>query len=165
MTTFVLLTMTGLGLGALYFLDRVGPLADLRPDGRAQLRPRRLLSVGAYCDLVGSPWRLPASAPGLKLARRRSWSARPWAARSLAALVELVVDPAALPPPGRAGARHGRAGAGAARAACRAIWGSDARPFPVPGLDDRHHERRSARRSRTTGFVLIAAAASSSSWR
>ena len=41
LSTFVLLTITGLGIGALYFLIASGPLADLRPDGCPQLRARR----------------------------------------------------------------------------------------------------------------------------
>ena len=42
MSTFLLLTITGLGLGAMYFLIAVGAVAHLRADGRAQLRPRRV---------------------------------------------------------------------------------------------------------------------------
>ena len=46
MSTIVLLPITGLGLGALYFLVASRIVADLRPDGSAELRPRRLSHPG-----------------------------------------------------------------------------------------------------------------------
>ena len=52
MSTFVLLTITGLGLGAMYFLIASGPLADLRADGRPQLRARRVPHRRRLRDVV-----------------------------------------------------------------------------------------------------------------
>ncbi len=113
-TTTILLTVTGLGPGRAVLPGRLRALADLRPDGRAQLRARRvahrrrLRLVGRRGPGGGSFGWSPRSCCG---AFSRARSSR----RSL----ELVRDPAAVPATARPGARHRRARPRDARARCR----------------------------------------------
>ena len=124
--------------------DRLRPLADLRPDGRAQLRARRLPHRRRVRRLVDVDARRRRA--GTKLLVGALFGLAVGAL--LAALVELVADPAALPATDRAGARHGRP---RARPQCarRGDLGLRRAAVPGAGLADRHdHDLR--RRSRTT---------------
>ena len=55
--------VTGLGLGALYFLAASRAQPHLRPDGRAQLRPRRLHDRRRVCRLADDARRCPVRCP------------------------------------------------------------------------------------------------------
>ena len=151
MSTFVLLTITGLGLGALYFLIASGLSLIYGLMGVLNFAHGAFLTVGAY-----AMWFTESKLGGVRRAaavpaRRRSPASssaclrRPGRARP---------DPAALPPPHRAGAGHGRARARAGRAG-RAIWGHDARTVAAPQWTRGHdvgrrraHPERPLRRDR-----------------
>ena len=115
MSTFLLLTITGLGLGAMYFLIASGLSLIYGLMGVLNFAHGAFITVGSYgtwwmsenvFDGVGSIWlRFLLGAlcrPRRRRRLRRARGARP--------------DPAALPAPHRAGARHGRAGARVRRA-------------------------------------------------
>ena len=63
MSTFVLLTLTGLGLAALYFLVASGLVAGLRPRRRAELRARAVPVRRRVRHLVGRRATCPAPGP------------------------------------------------------------------------------------------------------
>ena len=123
-STFVLLTVTGLGLGAMYFLIASGLSLIYGLMGVLNFAHGAFLTVGAYAawwfaesadDAIGSIWLrfLVGALLGLVVGARARGARR---ARA---------DPAALPAPHRAGARHGRPLARADRAPRR---GSGGRP-------------------------------------
>ena len=133
MSTFVLLTITGLGLGGVYFLVASGLSLIFGLMDVLNFAHGAFLTVGAYA--TGGPRR---KLDGDRLDRCRGFL--------LAALVGLAVgarrrragrvrpDPPAVPAPHRAGARHRRALARAA-SRCAGIWGADAQPFLAPAVD------------------------------
>ena len=128
MSTFVLLTITGLGLGAMYFLIASGLSLIYGLMGVLNFAHGALLTVGAYAT-----WWTSTHVGGRSPARSCSWprsSASP-SAPLLAALVELVlIRPLYQRPIEQVLVTVGLALA--LNALIEAIWGFDARPFPVP---------------------------------
>ena len=93
---------------------RLGAVADLRADGRPQLRPRRADHRRRVRGVVVRRRRSAASRAQRVAPRPRSSGSS--SARRSAALVELVIIRPLYRRPDRAGARHGRARARARRA-------------------------------------------------
>lgn len=128
MSTFVLLTITGLGLGAMYFLIASGLSLIYGLMGVLNFAHGAFLTVGAY-----AAWWLTehvGGGPGTKLVAGALFGLAVGAA--VAALVELVlIRPLYRRPIEQVLVTVGLALA--LGALVQAIWGFDARPFPVPG--------------------------------
>ena len=128
MSTFVLLTITGLGLGAMYFLIASGLSLIYGLMGVLNFAHGAFLTVGAYAT-----WWTSTKVGGSGRARSSS-SARVVGlavGAVLAALVELVL----IRPLYRRHVEQVLVTVGLAlalNALVEAIWGFDARPFPVP---------------------------------
>ena len=130
MSTFLLLTITGLGLGAMYFLIASGLSLIYGLMGVLNFAHGAFITVGGY----GTWWFQTNVFDGVDSLLLR------WL---LSALIGLVLggvvrgarrarpDPAALLAPHRAGARHGRAPARLRRALIGG-FGADAKPYTVP---------------------------------
>ena len=127
MSTFVLLTITGLGLGAMYFLIASGLSLIYGLMGVLNFAHGALLTVGAY-----STWWMSTKidgGPGTKLLVGAVFGLVVGAV--LAALIELVlIRPLYRRPVEQVLVTVGLALA--LNALVEAIWGFDARPFPVP---------------------------------
>lgn len=128
MSTFVLLTITGLGLGAMYFLIASGLSLIYGLMGVLNFAHGAFLTVGAY-----AAWWMTehvGGGPGTKLVAGALFGLAVGAA--VAALVELVlIRPLYRRPIEQVLVTVGLALA--LGALVQAIWGFDARPFPVPG--------------------------------
>ena len=111
-STFVLLTITGLGLGAMYFLIASGLSLIYGLMGVLNFAHGAFLTVGAYATWWMSTQ--VGGGAGHEAPRRRG--RRPRGRRGARRARRARADPAALPPPDRAGARHRRARARARRA-------------------------------------------------
>ena len=149
MSTFVLLTITGLGLGAMYFLIASGLSLIYGLMGVLNFAHGAFLTVGAYAHVVHRD-----ELDGIArcwprfLARRARWSASSSAA-SFAALVELVL----IRPLYQRHIEQVLVTVGLALAIVAlvtAIWGNDAQPVRRAGVARRDDDGRSARTSRTT---------------
>lgn len=127
MSTFVLLTITGLGLGAMYFLIASGLSLIYGLMGVLNFAHGAFLTVGAY-----AAWWMTehvGGGPGTKLVAGAVFGLAVGAA--VAALVELVlIRPLYRRPIEQVLVTVGLALA--LGALVQAIWGFDARPFPVP---------------------------------
>ena len=127
MSTFVLLTITGLGLGAMYFLIASGLSLIYGLMGVLNFAHGALLTVGAYATWWMSTQ--VGGGSGTKLIVAAIFGIAVGAV--LAALVELVlIRPLYLRPIEQVLVTVGLALA--LNALVEAIWGFDARPFPVP---------------------------------
>lgn len=130
MATFVLLTLTGLGLGALYFLVASGLSLIFGLMDVLNFAHGALLSVGAYATWWAATGHLPgagAEGAGFLLAVAFGTAAGTLAA---VALELAVIRPLYTRPREQVLAT---VGVGlAVPALLSAIWGSDARPFPGP---------------------------------
>ena len=127
MSTFVLLTITGLGLGAMYFLIASGLSLIYGLMGVLNFAHGALLTVGAYATWWTST-KVDGSA-GTKLLVGAVAGLAVGAV--LAALIELVlIRPLYRRPVEQVLVTVGLALA--LNALVEAIWGFDARPFPVP---------------------------------
>ena len=127
MSTFVLLTITGLGLGAMYFLIASGLSLIYGLMGVLNFAHGALLTVGAYATWWTST-KVDGSA-GTKLLVGAVAGLAVGAV--LAALIELVL----IRPLYRRPVEQVLVTVGLAlvlNALVEAIWGFDARPFPVP---------------------------------
>ena len=128
MSTFVLLTITGLGLGAMYFLIASGLSLIYGLMGVLNFAHGALLTVGAYATWWTST--KVDGGPGTKLLVGALAGLAVGAV--LAALIELVlIRPLYRRPVEQVLVTVGLALA--LNALVEAIWGFDARPFPVPG--------------------------------
>jgi branched-chain amino acid transport system permease protein len=127
LSTFVLLTITGLGLGAMYFLIASGLSLIYGLMGVLNFAHGALITAGAYAT-----WWLSThvgGGPGTKLLAGAVFGIAVGAA--LAALIELVlIRPLYRRPVEQVLVTVGLALA--LGALVEAIWGFDARPFPVP---------------------------------
>ena len=127
MSTFILLTITGLGLGAMYFLIASGLSLIYGLMGVLNFAHGAFLTVGAYATWWTSTH--VGGGPGTKLLVGAIVGLAVGAL--LAALVELVlIRPLYLRPIEQVLVTVGLALA--LGALVEAIWGFDARPFPVP---------------------------------
>jgi branched-chain amino acid transport system permease protein len=127
LSTFVLLTITGLGLGAMYFLIASGLSLIYGLMGVLNFAHGALLTVGAYATWWMST-KVDGSA-GVKLLAGAAFGLLVGAA--LAALIELVlIRPLYRRPVEQVLVTVGLALA--LSALVEAIWGFDARVFPVP---------------------------------
>ena len=127
MSTFVLLTITGLGLGAMYFLIASGLSLIYGLMGVLNFAHGALLTVGAYATWWTSTH--AGGGPGTKLLVGALAGVA--VGGILAALVELVlIRPLYRRPVEQVLVTVGLALA--LTALVEAIWGFDARPFPVP---------------------------------
>ena len=127
MDTFVLLTVTGLGLGAMYFLIASGLSLIYGLMGVLNFAHGAFLTVGAYATWWTSTH--VGGGPGTKLLVGAAVGLAVGAV--LAALVELVlIRPLYRRPVEQVLVTVGLALA--LGALVQAIWGLDARPFPVP---------------------------------
>ena len=126
LSTFILLTITGLGLGAMYFLIASGLSLIYGLMGVLNFAHGAFLTVGAYAHLVDVDARRRRA--GDEAPRRRG--RRPRGRRAARGARRARPDPAALPAAHRAGARHRRPRARAERAR-RGDLGL--RRAPVPG--------------------------------
>jgi branched-chain amino acid transport system permease protein len=127
MDTFVLLTVTGLGLGAMYFLIASGLSLIYGLMGVLNFAHGAFLTVGAYATWWTSTH--VGGGPGTKLLIGAAVGLAVGAV--LAALVELVlIRPLYRRPVEQVLVTVGLALA--LGALVQAIWGLDARPFPVP---------------------------------
>ena len=127
MSTFVLLTITGLGLGAMYFLIASGLSLIYGLMGVLNFAHGAFLTVGAYATWWTSTH--VGGGPGTKLLVGALAGVAVGAA--VAALVELVL----IRPLYRRPVEQVLVTVGLAlvlNALVEAIWGFDARPFPVP---------------------------------
>jgi len=127
LSTFVLLTITGLGLGAMYFLIASGLSLIYGLMGVLNFAHGALLTAGAYATWWMSTH--VGGGPGTKLLAAAVFGIAVGAA--LAALIELVlIRPLYRRPVEQVLVTVGLALA--LGALIEAIWGFDARPFPVP---------------------------------
>jgi branched-chain amino acid transport system permease protein len=127
LSTFVLLTITGLGLGAMYFLIASGLSLIYGLMGVLNFAHGALLTAGAYATWWMSTH--VGGGPGTKLLAGAVFGIAVGAA--LAALIELVlIRPLYRRPVEQVLVTVGLALA--LGALIEAIWGFDARPFPVP---------------------------------
>src|ERR687896_1856951 len=127
MSTWVLLTITGLGLGAMYFLIASGLSLIYGLMGVLNFAHGAFLTVGAYATWWTSTH--VGGGPGTKLLVGAAAGLAVGAV--LAALVELVlIRPLYRRPVEQVLVTVGLALA--LGALVQAIWGLDARPFPVP---------------------------------
>jgi branched-chain amino acid transport system permease protein len=127
LSTFVLLTITGLGLGAMYFLIASGLSLIYGLMGVLNFAHGALLTAGAYATWWMSTH--VGGGPGTKLLAGAVFGIAVGAA--LAALIELVlIRPLYRRPVEQVLVTVGLALA--LGALVEAIWGFDARPFPVP---------------------------------
>ena len=128
MSTFVLLTITGLGLGAMYFLIASGLSLIYGLMGVLNFAHGALLTVGAYAT-----WWTSTKVDGSVGAKLLVGAVAGLAVGAvLAALIELVL----IRPLYRRPVEQVLVTVGLAfvlNALVEAIWGFDARPFPVPG--------------------------------
>jgi branched-chain amino acid transport system permease protein len=127
LSTFVLLTITGLGLGAMYFLIASGLSLIYGLMGVLNFAHGAFLTVGAYATWWTSTH--VGGGPGTKLLLGALAGVAVGAA--VAALVELVL----IRPLYRRPVEQVLVTVGLAlvlNALVEAIWGFDARPFPVP---------------------------------
>ena len=139
MSTFVLLTITGLGLGAMYFLIASGLSLIYGLMGVLNFAHGALLTVGAYATWWMSTH--VGGGAGTKLLVARVFGIAVGAV--LAALIELVlIRPLYRRPIEQVLVTVGLALA--LNALVEAIWGFDARPFPVPAwmIDTTYDPRR-----------------------
>ena len=148
MSTFVLLTITGLGLGAMYFLIASGLSLIYGLMGVLNFAHGAFITVGAYafwCTRDEARRRLSIwprfLLAALVGARRR---------RRLRGARRARADPAALRAPHRAGARHRRPRARDRRARDRRSGATTRSVIAVPQWLDETTDGRSARTSRTT---------------
>jgi branched-chain amino acid transport system permease protein len=127
LSTFVLLTITGLGLGAMYFLIASGLSLIYGLMGVLNFAHGALITVGAYATWWMSTQ--VGGGPGTKLLAGAVFGVAVGAV--LAALIELVlIRPLYRRPVEQVLVTVGLALA--LGALVEAIWGFDARPFPVP---------------------------------
>jgi branched-chain amino acid transport system permease protein len=127
LSTFVLLTITGLGLGAMYFLIASGLSLIYGLMGVLNFAHGALITAGAYATWWMSTH--VGGGPGTKLLAGAVFGIAVGAA--LAALIELVlIRPLYRRPVEQVLVTVGLALA--LGALVEAIWGFDARPFPVP---------------------------------
>ena len=147
MSTFLLLTITGLGLGAMYFLIASGLSLIYGLMGVLNFAHGAFITVGGYGDVV---------VPDERLRRRRTrCSGAGSSARSCGLVARRRVrrarrarpDPAALPAPHRAGARHGRPRSSPFVALVSGIWGA--------GREGRTRCRRGSHETTTIGGAHI----------
>ncbi|HEY7792398.1 MAG TPA: branched-chain amino acid ABC transporter permease [Gaiellaceae bacterium] len=127
MSTFVLLTITGLGLGAMYFLIASGLSLIYGLMGVLNFAHGALLTVGAY-----TTWWMSTKVDGSAGAKLLVGAVFGLAVGALlAALIELVlIRPLYRRPVEQVLVTVGLALA--LNALVEAVWGFDARPFPVP---------------------------------
>ena len=127
MSTFVLLTITGLGLGAMYFLIASGLSLIYGLMGVLNFAHGALLTVGAY-----AAWWASAHVGGGNATKLLVGALAGLAVGAVvAALIELVlIRPLYRRPVEQVLVTVGLALA--LNALVQAIWGLDARPFPVP---------------------------------
>ena len=121
MSTVILLTLTGLGLAALYFLIASGLSLVFGLAGVLNFAHGLFLSVGAYATWWAAPrWGLAAAVP-LGIA----------AGAATGALVEVVlIRPLYRRPTEQVLVTVGLSLAGVAL--LQSIWGADPRPYPRP---------------------------------
>jgi branched-chain amino acid transport system permease protein len=127
LSTFVLLTITGLGLGAMYFLIASGLSLIYGLMGVLNFAHGALLTVGAY-----TTWWMSTKVDGSAGAKLLVGAVFGLAVGALlAALIELVlIRPLYRRPVEQVLVTVGLALA--LNALVEAVWGFDARPFPVP---------------------------------
>ena len=132
MTTFVLLTITGLGLGAMYFLIASGLSLIYGLMGVLNFAHGAFITVGSYATWWMSDERLRRRRLGrwLRFLAQRALRAR--RRRGLRRARRARPDPAALPAPHRAGARDGRALDRVRRARPGHLGTGRRRPYAVP---------------------------------
>ncbi len=131
MSTVVLLTMTGLGLGALYFLVASGLSLIFGLMDVLNFAHGALLSVGAYATWWAASGHLPGAGSG---GAGFVWAVVfGTAVGTLAAVAARTGRSSARCTGGRASRSSPPSGVGlAVPALLSAIWGADARTFPGP---------------------------------
>ena len=133
MSTFLLLTITGLGLGAMYFLVASGLSLIYGLMGVLNFAHGVFLTVTAY-----ALWFTESKLGGVPIVPRFLIAAARRSGRrgGLRGADGARPDPSALRSSHRAGARHGRPGS-RVTALVTAIWGSDAHVVAAPRLGRR----------------------------
>ena len=132
-STFILLTITGLGLGAMYFLIASGLSLIYGLMGVLNFAHGAFLTVGVVRVVVDvrATCSTACDSTLAALPARRALRAR--RRRRLRGARRAGADPAAVPAPHRAGARHGRARRSRSSRSSRASGGRTLRPYAVPG--------------------------------
>ena len=153
LSTFVLLTITGLGLGALYFLVASGLSLIYGLMGVLNFAHGAFITFGAYAAWWLTTQISMSLAGELVIGRR----VRPGGRRCDRGSRRTCLHPTALPSSDRAGARHGRSRALTRRARLRDLGRRSAARFRAR-LDARHddhprreHPQRPLRRDRRRG--------------